>query len=204
MYVLGWASSDEAGGGADWGQAAAGHGRGKTEARSAPGVKMQGAREYNVQFCCIVLVNLLRDNAPKLISKGPWLRCQFTFCVYSNLSISSRAKQRHHTTLVVGVASSPSNCSGFTSVVSLCAARVSSEWARAYRAQIIILRHFIHEPFSFVLCRQQMCLATCDAKRDTVIKCQMIRHNDHYHHPISHTHRLRQVAVKDVTAVSIT
>ena len=51
---------------------------------------------------------------------------EFTFCVYSNLSISSRAKQRetqHQTTLLVGVDFSlHSNCSGFTSVRGvLCA-----------------------------------------------------------------------------------
>ena len=83
---------------------------------------MQGASE-DIRFS---FVSVWTTSAPTMfeINFQSIVVPEFTFCVYSNLSISSRAKQRHHTTLVVGVDSSPSNCSGFTSVVSLCAQRV--------------------------------------------------------------------------------
>ena len=57
--------------------------------------------------------------------RGCGVHPQFTFCVYSNLSISSWREPNRDitTTLLVGVDSSPLNCSGFTSVRSLCARR---------------------------------------------------------------------------------
>ena len=58
---------------------------------------MQGASE-DIMFS---FVSVRTTNAPTLfeINFQSVVVPEFTFCVYSNLSISSRAKQRHHTTL---------------------------------------------------------------------------------------------------------
>ena len=89
--------------------------------------------------------------------RGCGVRPQFTFCVYSNLSISSWPESQtetsqQHSLLVLtprpSIALVSPQCALYVR-----SARVSSECARFYRAQIIILRHFTaHESFSFVLC----------------------------------------------------
>ena len=125
--------------------------------------------------------------------------CQFTLCVYSNLSISSRAKQRHYTTLVLPPLP---QIAPVSPQWSLCARGACFIWVSTrlqsanHHPQTLHTRAIFFCLGSTAIVSGHMC--TCDAKRDTVIKCQMIRHNDHYHHPISHTHRLRQVAVKDM------
>ena len=83
---------------------------------------MQGASEA-IMFS---FVSVRTTNAPTLsrINFQSVVVPEFTFCVYSNLSISSRAKQRHHTTLVVGVDSSLPQIAPVSPQWSLC---VSSE-----------------------------------------------------------------------------
>ena len=114
---------------------------------------------------------------------------EFTFCVYSNLSISSRAKQRHHTTLVVGVDSSLPQIAPVSPQWSLCARCACFIWVSTrlqsanHHPQTLHTRviFFCLVPIANVS-GYNMC--TCDSK---VIKCQIILHNDHNHHPISHT-----------------
>ena len=90
--------------------------------------------------------------------RGCGVRPQFTFCVYSNLSISSWPESQtetsqQHSLLVLTPRPSIALVSPQCALCTVRSARVSSECARFYRAQIIILRHFTaHESFSFVLC----------------------------------------------------
>ena len=80
---------------------------------------------------------LHKDKCLESISTVPWLRCPppvHILCLqqFINFILAREPNRDITTTLLVGVDSSPLNCSGFTSVRSLCALGARFIWMRTF------------------------------------------------------------------------